>query len=334
MRHLIRRILFYLVAVWASVTLNFFIPRLAPGDPVQTLLGQLERRGGRVTPEMRTALGAMFGLNTSDPLWLQYLKYLNQLLHGDLGVSLNYFPVTVGQVIGKNIMWTLGLGAVAVIISALLGCVIGIIMAWRRGTTFDAILAPLMNFLSAIPYFWMALIIVYVFGFILGWFPTDSGYDILNIDLEPGWNFDFISSVFYHAVLPAATIVIASIAGWMLVMRNSMITTLNEDYVLMARAKGLTSRRIMFGYAARNAILPNITNFALSLGFIVGGQLLTEMVFSYPGIGYSLLKAVQGQDYALMQGIFLFIALAVLAANFIADMLYAVLDPRVRSERS
>ncbi|MBO0795024.1 MAG: ABC transporter permease, partial [Ktedonobacteraceae bacterium] len=239
MRHLIRRILFYLVAVWASVTLNFFIPRLAPGDPVQTLMGQLERRGGRVTPEMVTALQAMFGLNTKDPLWLQYLKYLNQLLHGELGVSLTYFPGTVGQVIGKDIIWTLGLGGVAVIISAVLGCVVGIIMAWRRGSAFDAVLSPMMNFLSAIPYFWMALLILYIFGFTLNWFPINGGYDILNVD--PDWTAEFATDVLYHGILPALTIVIASIGGWMLVMRNSMITTLNEDYVLMARAKGLTS---------------------------------------------------------------------------------------------
>jgi peptide/nickel transport system permease protein len=332
MRHLIRRILFYLIAVWASVTLNFFIPRLAPGNPVQTFLGQLERRGSRVTPEMREALSTMFGLNTNDPIWLQYFKYLNQVLHGDLGVSLTYFPVSVGQVIGKDVAWTLGLGLIAVIISAVLGCLVGIVMAWKRGSALDGILAPLMNFISAIPYFWMALLILYIFGFILRWFPTDHGYDILTY-VQPEASVEFFMDVLHHGILPAATIVIASIAGWMLVMRNSMITTLNEDYVLMAKAKGLTSRRVMFAYAARNAILPNITNFALSIGFIVGGQLLTEMVFSYPGVGYSLLKAVQGQDYSLMQGIFLMIALAVLAANFLADLFYTILDPRVRLEK-
>jgi peptide/nickel transport system permease protein len=188
-----------------------------------------------------------------------------------------------------------------------------------------------MTFVSAIPYFWMALLILYIFGFTLGWFPLSGGYDELNVD--PGFTLDFIVSVIQHAILPALTIIIASLAGWMLTMRNSMITTLSEDYVLMARAKGLSSWYIMFAYAARNAILPNITNFALSIGFIVGGQLLTEMVFSYPGIGLALLNAVDGQDYALVQAIFLLVTLAVLGANFLADLLYSFLDPRVRLER-
>ena len=332
MRHLVRRIFFYLVAVWASVTLNFFIPRLAPGDPAQTLLGKLERRGGHVDPTYVKALQAQFGVNTHDSLLVQYFQYLNNLLHGQLGVSVTFFPISVRDVIGSDIVWTLGLVGVAVLISFVLGCLIGIIQAWKRGSVLDTLLAPLMTFLSSIPYFWMALIILYVFGFILGWFPLAGGYDALQVD--PGFSSDFIISVIQHAILPAFTIVLASIGGWMLTMRNSMITTLSEDYVLMAKAKGLGSRRVMLAYAARNAILPNITGFAISLGFVVGGQLLTEMVFSYPGIGYSLFQAVQAQDYSLMQGLFLVIALSVLLANFLADLLYIFLDPRVRQERS
>ncbi len=187
-----------------------------------------------------------------------------------------------------------------------------------------------MTFISAIPYFWLALIILYIFGFRLGWFPFSDGYDTT---LDIGWTPAFITSAIYHAILPALTLIISSIAGWMLVMRNSMITTLSEDYILMAQAKGLSSRRIMFAYAARNAILPNVTGFALAIGFVVSGQLLTEIVFSYPGIGFSLLQAVQGQDYPLLQGIFLIIAAAVMGANFLADLLYVVLDPRVRLDR-
>src|SRR5262249_32438163 len=148
--------------------------------------------------------------------------------------------------------------------------------------------------------------LLFIFGSTLHWFPVVGGYDELNID--PGLSLDFISSVVYYGVLPALTIVLVSLGGWMLTMRNTMVTTLSEDYVLMAQAKGLKTTRVMFGYAARNAILPNIAGFAISLGFVVGGQLLTEMVFSYPGIGYTLLQAVQTQDYALMQGIFLFIS--------------------------
>ena len=330
MRHLFRRIFFYMVAIWISVTLNFFIPRLAPGNPAQAMLTRLERRGP-ISPAAEKALEAAFGVNTSDSIWVQYFKYLSNMLHGDFGISYVQYPIPVTSIIAQNIIWTIILGAVAVMISFILGCLFGIVMAWKRGSMLDTMLSPAMTFLSAIPYFWLALIILYFFGFALNWFPFADGYDTT---LDIGWNSDFIFSAIYHAILPALTIVLSSIAGWMLVMRNSMITTLSEDYVLMANAKGLAGWRVMFLYAARNAILPNVTGFALAIGSIVGGQLLTEIVFSYPGIGFSLLQAVQGQDYPLLQGIFLIIALAVLGANFIADLVYVALDPRVRQERS
>jgi peptide/nickel transport system permease protein len=331
MRHVIRRILFYVCAVWVAITLDFFIPRLAPGDPVAAIVGKMSLKG-YVSPEMKQTLAATFGLDTPDPLWVQYFKYLGNLFHGNLGNSIQYFPTPVMQIIGQDIWWSIMLGGVAVILGFIIGCFLGIIVAWKRGSVVDAVLSPAMNFLSAIPYFWLALLSLYLFSYLLNWFPLSGGYDSANID--PGWTFDFISSVIQHAFLPALTLVVASLAGWMLTMRNSMITTLSEDYVLMAKAKGLSERRVMFWYAARNAVLPNITGFAIAIGAIVGGQLLTEMVFSYPGIGYALLQAVNQQDYAMLQSIFLIITLAVLGANFMADMLYVFLDPRVRQERN
>lgn len=330
MRHVIRRILFYVCAVWIAITLDFFIPRLAPGDPVAALVGKMSMKG-YVTPEMQQTLSAMFGLNTHDSLLVQYFKYLGNLLHGNLGNSIQYFPTPVITIIKQDLGWSILLGGVAVVIGFTLGCLLGIITAWKRGTALDTILSPVLNFFSAIPYFWLALITLYLFAYLVDWFPLSGGYDSANID--PGWTFDFIGSVIQHTFLPALTLVISSLAGWMLTMRNSMITTLSEDYVLMARAKGLKERRVMLWYAARNAVLPNITGFAIAIGAIVGGQLLTEMVFSYPGIGYALLQAVNQQDYAMIQSIFLIITLAVLGANFLADMLYAFLDPRVRIER-
>jgi peptide/nickel transport system permease protein len=331
MRHVIRRILFYICAVWVAVTLDFFIPRLAPGDPVAAIVGKMSQKG-YVTPAMQQTLSATFGLNTNDPLWVQYFKYLGNLLHGNLGNSIQYFPTPVAQIIGQDIGWSIMLGGVAVVISFFIGCLFGMIAAWKRDTLLDTVLSPVMNFLSAIPYFWLALLTLYIFSYLLNWFPLSGGYDSANID--PGWSFDFVSSVIQHTFLPALTLIISSLAGWMLTMRNSMITTLSEDYVLMAKAKGLRGAHVMFWYAARNAVLPNITGFAIAIGAIVGGQLLTEMVFSYPGIGYALLQAVNQQDYAMIQSIFLIITLAVLGANFLADMLYTFLDPRVRQERS
>jgi peptide/nickel transport system permease protein len=323
MSHLLRRIGFYLVALWASITLNFFIPRLAPGDPAATLLARFQ---GRMNPQTLHALEIEFGISHAS-LWVQYLQYLNQLLHGNLGTSFTYFPTPVATMIAQEVPWTLTLVGLSVIISFVVGTLIGIVVAWRRGSWLDTLLPTVFTFLSAIPYFWLALIALYVLAYKLNLFPLNGGY---SISTTPGFTPDFISSAIQHALLPAFTIVVSSMAGWMLGMRNTMVTTLSEDYVLMAQAKGLPERRVMLSYAARNAILPNVTGFALNLGFVVGGALLTEIVFSYPGIGFAFLQAIQNSDYPLMQGIFLMISLAVLGANFLADLLYAALDPRVR----
>jgi len=326
MRYLLRRIGFYLVALWAALSLNFLIPRLMPGDPVLLLVGRLQ---GQVDPRAIQALRLQFGLNNSS-IGSQYVTYLGDLLHGNLGISITYFPTPVSQVIGLGLRWTLVLVGVSAILSFFIGTLLGTMAAWKRGSWIDSTFSPLLTFLSAVPYFWLALIVLYLLGFVLKWFPLTGAY---SLDVTPGLSGAFLASAVYHAILPAATIVISSIAGWMLGMRNAMLTTLSEDYVLMAQAKGLTDRRVMLIYAARNAILPNITGFALSLGFVIGGALLTEIVFSYPGLGYILLQGVQSDDFPLMQGIFLLIAVAVLCANFLADICYSVLDPRVRQER-
>ena len=323
MKYLLRRISFYLVALWAAITINFVIPRLAPGDPASSLLARFQ---GRMNPQAMQALQLQFGLN-HDPLWQQYLQYLQQLFHGDLGVSFTYFPTPVSTVIAQEIPWTLTLVGLSLIISFTVGTLLGMIVAWRRGSFMDSFFLPVLTFLAAIPYFWLALILLYILGFTLNLLPLSGGYDSGVI---PGWNSDFLGSALQYGILPALTIVIASLGGWVLGMRNAMITTLSEDYVLMAKAKGLNERRVMFTYAGRNAILPSVTGFAISLGFVVAGSLLTEVVFSYPGIGFALLQSVQNNDYPLLQGIFLLIALAVLLANFIADLVYGVLDPRVR----
>ena len=332
MRHVLRRLGIYLLAIWAALTLNFFLPRLAPGDPASALFFRLSQHGS-VNPNLLNALKIEFGVDTKDPLWVQYFQYLNNLLHGNLGVSTSFFPTTVADKIGQDIRWTLVLLTVSVLISFTLGTLIGIFMAWRRGTAFDTILSSLMTFFYSILYPWLAFVAFYIFAFLLGWFPILGGaYDASTV--SPGWSLDFIFDAAYHAILPAFTIVISTIAGWMLTMRNSMITTLSEDYVMMAKAKGLTSRRVMFSYAARNAILPSVTGFALAIGSVVGGQLLVETIFSYPGIGFSLFQGIQNDDFALTQGILLLVIVATVVMNMIADLLYAVIDPRVRQEGS
>jgi peptide/nickel transport system permease protein len=210
-----------------------------------------------------------------------------------------------------------------------LGTGLGSVSAWRRGGRLDSLLPPVFVVTSAIPYFWVGMVLVLIFGITLHWLPTQAGYYV-STD-TPGFSLTFIQDVLAHATLPALSLLITLIGTWILTMRNTMITTLAEDYVRMARAKGLPGRRVMVDYAARNAILPNLTGFAMSLGFVVSGAILIEYVFNYPGVGYMLLQAVQGEDYPLMQALFLLITVAVLVAILIADVATALLDPRIRA---
>jgi peptide/nickel transport system permease protein len=324
MKYVLRRLGFYLIAAWASLTLAFLLPRLMPGDPVKAMMA---RSRGNLSADAETALREAFGV-TDAPLLVQYWDYLGHVFTGDLGVSVTYFPSSVTTVIGAGMVWTLFLAGVAMVISFSLGTLLGIVTAWRRGGKLDSIAPPAFVFLGAFPYFWLAMFALSIFGWRLGWFPLKHAY---HSSIEPEFTWQFISSVAGHAVLPAATLVVATLSGWLLSMRNTMIGVLGEDYVTLAQAKGLSSKRVMFRYAARNALLPNITGFGMALGFIVSGALLTEIVFSYPGQGLLLLRAVQNQDYALIQGLFLTITVAVLAANWFIDILYTWLDPRTRT---
>jgi len=323
-RFIARRIGFYLVAAWVSITLNFMLPRMMPGDPASVIFGRAQ---GRMTPESLEAMKKAYGLS-DDPFLVQYWTYLKSVFTLDLGVSFVYFPTPVTEVIATGLRWTLLLGLTAVIISFVLGSILGAIGAWKRGGFFDSVFPPSLLFIGSFPYFWLATIMLYLFAFKWDIFPIRHAYEA---GLVPAWNWEFIQSVLYHLILPALSVIIVSLGGWVLGMRNSMISSLAEDYVTMAEAKGLSERRVMYAYAARNALLPNITAFGMALGFVLGGALLTEVVFSYPGLGYQLLNSVRGLDYPLMQGLFLMITFAVLGANLLVDLLYVRLDPRVRS---
>jgi peptide/nickel transport system permease protein len=325
LRFILRRLGFYIITAWAALTINFFLPRLMPGNPVAAALDKLQ---GTVSPAVVKALAAQFGINTKKSLISQYGQYWSHMLQGNLGVSTSQYPTKVTTVIGHALPWTIALVGIASVLSFVIGTLLGVLIAWRRGSRLEGLL-PVATFLSAVPYFWLGLIFVTVFGVTLHWFPISGGF---SQDLTTGFKWSFIRSAIDHGTLPGLTIVLASIAGWMVGMRNMMVTTLGEDYVMVAQAKGLSTRRVAITYAARNAILPNLAGFALQLGFVVAGSLLTEIVFSYPGIGLSLLQAVQDNDYPLMQGIFLVITLVVLLANFVADLLYVLLDPRTRQE--
>ena len=328
MTFILRRLAFYLVAAWVAVTANFFIPRAVPGNAVQAVMSKFP---GQLQPAAFDAISAMLGVGHQGSLWHQYVTYLDDTAHFNFGVSVSQFPTPVSAVLGAALPYTLTLVGVATLIAFFLGTGLGVLAGWRAGGWLDRSLPGLM-FVQAIPYFFLALLVVEVFAVTLGWFPPAGGFDGQNY--SPGWNGGFISSAVDHAILPAFTIVVTSVAGWMLQMRNVMVTTVGEDYVIAAQAKGLPDRRVITTYAARNALLPQLQGFGLALGFVVSGALVMEIVFSYPGIGLLLVNAVQGTDYPLMQAIFLVITFAVLIANLVIDLILVLFDPRVRAREA
>jgi peptide/nickel transport system permease protein len=325
MKFIARRLSFYLIAFWIAITLNFALPRLMPGDPASTLFASY---AGRMTPEQLKGLRNALGF-TNQSILQQYLTYLWNLAHGQLGLSYSHYPSPVVDVIRSDIGWTLLLVGMAVTISFTFGTLLGTLAAWKRGSLLDSILPPVLLFAWSFPPFFLGLLLLYFLGLQAGWFPISHAYAIdQTISLTPR----FVGSVAYHSILPAFVLVITTIGGWCLGMRNNMVATLSEDYITMAEAKGLKGRRVMIMYAARNAILPQFTALAITIGFVVSGQVLVETIFSYPGVGFDLVSAATNQDYPLLQALLLFIVAAVLTANFLIDILYSRLDPRARVE--
>ncbi len=324
MKYIIKRIIFFLITAWAAVTINFILPRLMPGNPAEVMIAKFQ---GRLNPQAINALEIAFGINTKQNIFFQYIDYLGRMLTGNFGISVSFYPTTVAQVLSQAIPWTLGLAGISTVLAFTFGTLIGIGASWRRTSVSSGVIVPLSFFLNAMPYFWFALVVEYIFAFILGWFPLGGAYSSSsNLAGLP-----LIGSILYHAFLPGLTIVVTALGGWMLTMRNNMISVLSDDYITFAFAQGLPDKTVEYQYAARNAILPSFTGFAMAIGFVISGVLLTEIIFSYPGVGYLLYQAVLNIDYPLMQAIFLFITIAVLVANFIADIVYVFLDPRARS---
>lgn len=324
MKYVVRRLGFYVIAVFVAVTLNFLIPRLLPGNPVDAILAKTQSTAP-LPPSARQALEIQFGVS-HDALPVQYWHYLGSLVHGQFGISVSFYPTPVSTIVLQALPWTLALVGLSTLISFVLGIALGALAGWKRGSWLDS-LVPATTLFAAIPYFWLALLLVYFLALKLGAFPLSLGYDL---NLNPSFKRDFIGSAIYHGALPALTLVLSQIAGWLLGMRNMMVSTMFEDYVLTAEAKGLSTSRVMIRYAARNAVLPSVTGFAISIGFIVTGSIVTESVFSYPGLGFNLLTAVQNSDYPLMQALFLAITLGVLGANLVVDLLNGFIDPRTR----
>jgi peptide/nickel transport system permease protein len=325
-KFILRRLAFYAVAAWVALTLNFFIPRLMPGNAVEAIMSKFPN----LQPSAYRALEAMLGVGHPGSLWNQYLAYLDDVVHLNFGTDVMEYPAQVSTLLAQTIPWTLTLVGTATVIAFFVGTGLGIVAGWRHGGWLERGLPGLM-FLQAMPYFFLALILIELLAVRAHLFPIGQGY---AGGLVPGWHAAFIGSAIYHALLPALTIVITSVAGWMLQMRNVMITTIGEDYVVAAQAKGLRRHRVVFTYAARNALLPQLQGFGLALGFVVSGALIMEIVFSYPGIGLLLLSAVSSDDFPLMQAIFLVITFTVLIANLIVDLLLVAFDPRVRAREA
>jgi peptide/nickel transport system permease protein len=320
-RYFGRKFLIYLLTFWVAATIDWMIPRFMPGDPVQSLLSRSQVPPESV-PAMLDYYNKLFGLDR--PLPEQYLNFWVALLHGDLGRSVFVNGTPVVDVIMAALPYTLALLIPAVLLSWWAGNKAGAVAARRK--VLDNSVLPISYILTATPYMWLAIMLAWIFGSVLGIFPLSGGY---GYNLAPALSWTFISSLLSHWFLPFMSLFLVMFGGWAIGMRNMIIYELDADYARYLSALGVPSKLVR-RYAYRNAVLPQVTGLALTLGVIVAGALVTEIVFSYPGIGKLLLSAVQTQDFFLLQGIFLFIIVGVLVANFLVDIAYVIIDPRTR----
>jgi peptide/nickel transport system permease protein len=333
LKYVLQRVGMFFLTVWLGATVIFIIPRLAPGDPVAAMLTQMEGQGHFVenSAEIIAAWRARFGLD--DPMHIQYLRFVWNSVRFDLGYSLRFFPTTVEELIARNMPWTIRLLIVATFISVLGGNAIGALMGWRRTPAVVQNLLPLALTFSSVPPFMMALGLIYIFAFGLDWFPVSQGIG-RGLGTDWQWTWEYVKSAIHHAVLPVLAIFVTGMGGWALGMRGMMITTDGEDYMILAQAKGLRPGRIFWRYGVRNAILPQFTAVALSMGWIVSGQILVEHMFAYPGMGTLLNVGIMNGDYTLIQGVSFILIMATALAVLLVDLIYPLLDPRITYQRS
>lgn len=330
LRYFLRRLLIFFITIWVAATLIWIIPRLAPGDPITAMVGRMIRQAGYVENSDVIIEGwkERFGMNDSLPV--QYVRYLGNLVRMDFGYSLAFFPTTVGEIVGRALPWTVGLLLVAVSITFVLGNLLGALLAWRQTPRLVKYLIPLGMIFTSIPSILAAIFLLYIFAFFLGWFPLTGAY---KAGMTPSWNFEFIKSVIHHGTLPALSIVLVSFGYWTLGMRGMMITVEGEDYMHLARAKGLRPTYVLYRYMVRNAILPQITAFAITLGTLVSGQVLVEYIFAYQGMGNVIFSALRNQDFPVIQGTSFILIVMTALAVLIIDLIYPLIDPRISYER-
>lgn len=324
MGYFLRRLSFYLVALLVAATLNFIIPRAMPGDPVTMMFANASVQ---VTPERIAAMKELLGF-VDGPIYIQYLSYIKNILSWELGTSIQFYPLSVNSLLGGAFGWSLFLAGTAVVLSFSIASVLGIFAAWKRGSRYDAFVTPGTLIIQAIPQMVIAMLALFIFAIGLKWFPSGYAY---TPGIVPDWtSWEFLKDVGYHAILPLFCATIVQIGGFLVNMRNNMINLLAEDYITMAKGKGLSENRVVFNYAARNALLPSVTALSMSLGMAIGGQLIIEMIFNYPGLGTVLLNAIHARDYQVLQGQLIIMTMFMLCFNLMADMLYMILDPRLR----
>ena len=327
LNYVVKRFIIFLLMIWVAATLVFFLPRLAPGDPIEQKVLQMQTLSGNTMGDVSVLIRnyqAKFGLDK--PLWRQYVNYLGNLARGDLGFSLSRYPSRVSDEIMRAAPWTIVLIGTATVIAALIGSTLGALIAWRRSPALLRFFLPVFMSTAAIPYFLLGLLLIFSFGLSWRWFPLGAGMDYGMI---PGLDWKTVSNMFYHAILPAFSIIIAAIGFWGLGMRAMVVTIGGEDFIQLGDAKGLKERRLFLHYGIRNTLLPQTTALALALGGVISGQVLLEVIFSYPGLGLLLRNAIGQQDFFLIEGIVLMIIAATAVVLFIMDLIYPILDPRI-----
>jgi peptide/nickel transport system permease protein len=321
-RYFGRKLLIYALTFFVAVTVDWMIPRFMPGDPVQTMLARASLRP-EASQAMQAYYTSVFGLDV--PVWQQYLNYWGELFHGNMGTSVWLFPAPVTDVIMGAVPYTLALLIPAILLSWWAGNKVGALAARRKGL--DNTVLPVGYLLTATPYMWLGILLAWSLGLMAGLFPIAGGY---SFDRAPSWSLSFLADLFAHWFLPFASLFLVAFGGWAIGMRNLIIYELEADYANYLEALG-APRRLVRRYAFRNAVLPQLTGLALQLGVLVAGALVTEIVFGYPGLGSLILSAITNQDFFLLQGVFLFIVIGVLAANFVIDIVYVLVDPRTRT---
>lgn len=324
---ILRRIAMFVLVIWAATTLIFFVPRIAPGNPIQDkLLAQMEQ-GGRAGDirAMVEVYNAKFGLDK--PLWQQYLVFLKDTATFDLGQSIAYYPSRTADMIGSALPWTIGLLTTTTVLGFVIGTIVGALTVWRGSAAVWRYFVPFLMVFSAIPFYLIGLVLVYVFAYQLGWFPLSGG---VGIRTQFVWSASLVLEIIYHSILPATSILLATLGTWALSMRGMMVTVQGEDYMTFAEALGLKGRRRFLQYGLRNAILPQVTLLALSLGHVLSGSILVELVFGYPGVGQQLFRAIQHLDYFVIYGIVFILICTISFAMLVMDLVYPLLDPRIR----